>query len=142
MSWEDLVEKAEKLGYTALFNDGDGNGVLNNVKDWWFWENGNVEINGVKYKHRTYEQMYQLMEALKMTWGELKDKASALGYKMEITNYYNTKERKHVAVESLTKNDKIFFYSDGVVSYGPANCDYEENGRTPDKMWVMMIAME
>lgn len=61
MTWEELVEKAKEMGANVeIF------GELFSMDDVYFWKNGEVNILGsVIAKHRTPEQMYAIMEALR-----------------------------------------------------------------------------
>ena len=75
MTWEELKEKAKELGYYEVYDDGDvpyfdGDSsylLVNNKNDISFIKDGTIEA-GCGYiisEDRTYEQMYQIMLALK-----------------------------------------------------------------------------
>jgi hypothetical protein len=60
MTWNDLCWRATKeFGYYI------GNGLMHPDKYVFFFENGSVGIGEEVFTHRTYEQMLQIMEALR-----------------------------------------------------------------------------
>lgn len=75
MTWEELCEKAKEMGYWEFYDDGDipyfdgdGSYFLRNLKgDLYFCKDGTIDCGGcdILAENRTYEQMYQIMEALR-----------------------------------------------------------------------------
>lgn len=79
ITWEELKEKAKELGYELGYDDGEtitGISCDYDSTEWLekedvnliFCSDGDVlekEFSGVISSHRTYEQMYAIMEALK-----------------------------------------------------------------------------
>jgi hypothetical protein len=69
MTWEELVEKAEKIGYSTFEYKNSKYQILIKDYDQEFWPDGKVilgagEIDGWTRYDRTYDQMYQIMLAL------------------------------------------------------------------------------
>ena len=65
MTWEELCEKAKEMGYEDYF-DFRGVKAIRNGKGLSFHSNGKICYDTrIFADHRTPEQMYQIMEALK-----------------------------------------------------------------------------
>ena len=65
MTWEELVDKAIEMGYEDYF-DFMGMKAIWNIKGLSFHSTGRVCYGFILFaENRTYEQMYQIMEALR-----------------------------------------------------------------------------
>ena len=74
MTWEELKEKAKKLGYRLREDDGDApylDSIIeyleNDSVDMTFYDDGLIETNfgSIVAENRTHDQMYQIMLALR-----------------------------------------------------------------------------
>lgn len=59
MTWEELCEKAKDMGYSRM------NGLMHPDKVVLFFKDGVISIGEEVFTGRTYDQMYQIMEALR-----------------------------------------------------------------------------
>ena len=59
MTWEELCEKAKEMGYLR------NNGLMHPTKSVFFFENRSVCIGEEVFTRLSYNQMYQIMEALR-----------------------------------------------------------------------------
>ncbi len=74
MTWEELKEKSEKLGYWEIYDvgdipyfDGDDSCFLRNINgNIYFCKDGTIDCDGydILAENRTPKQMWQIMEAL------------------------------------------------------------------------------